>query len=318
MATQFQDELDDLPVTKTAPAKATAATLEEDDDPKAAMKKTTTATATATAAAPAGDDEDLAVDFGDRELMKKTGLLERLRPEKGKVVRFAMLTDFVKAQMAYTHYIDKKGTYRCMVDKLKRTPPTKCFTCGLVAVDDKAKGLVKACKCPTPVFGDPEAEGFCCKKLKEASERQFVALVVYYKNAGTEDGGLEKGVPLDWEIRYVQLTSANFRSISRLIEEEVIDPSGQTRPGTVNDMDIVMSHADKAFGYDFHKKAARPRFRQNPELLAEVKEKIKPYLDGAKLKNRLGRTVTDLEFKALLSSLAAGSEDAKLGDVESL
>jgi hypothetical protein len=316
MATQFQDELDDLPVTKAAAAPVkSAATMEEEDDPKASMKKTS---ASASAAPAAGDDEDLTVEFGDRELMKKTGLLERLRPEKGKVVRFALLTDFVKAQMAFTHYIDKKGTYRCMVDKLKRTPIHKCFTCGKVAIDDPQKGFKKECVCPTSIFGDPDAEGFCCKKLKEASERQFVALAVYYKNAGTEDGGLEKGVALDWEIRYVQLTQANFRAISRLIEEEVVDPSGQTRPGTVNDMDIVMSHADKAFGYEFHKKAPRPRFRQNPELLAEVKEKLKPYLDGVKLKNRLGRTVTDLEFKALLSSLAAGSEDAKLGDVESL
>ena len=293
---QFTDELDDLPVTKpvaaaatataAAPAAKNAATLEEDD------AKPSKKPAAATAAAASTEEDDLTVDFGDRELMKKTGLLERLRPEKGKVVRFAMLTDFVKARMAFTHFIDKKGTYRCLADKIRRTKVEQ--------------------------GGNPDAEGYCCKKLKEDAERLFVALVVFYKNANTEDGGLEKGQPLDWELRYVQLTHSNFRGISRLIEEEVVDPSGATRPGTVNDMDIVMSHADKAFGYEFHKKAARPRFRSNPELLAEVKEKLKPFLDGTKLEARLGKTVTELEMKALISGLAAGAEDAKLGDVESL
>src|SRR5262249_15495079 len=153
--------------------------------------------------AAAAEDDDLTVDFGDRELMKKTGLLERLRPEKGKVVRFAMLTDFVKARMAYTHFIDKKGTYRCLADKIRRTKPD--------------------------AGGQPDAEGYCCKKLKEDAERLFVALVLFYKNANSEDGGLEKGQPIDWELRYVQLTHANFRAISRLIKEEVVDKDGSTR-----------------------------------------------------------------------------------------
>ena len=131
----FKDELDDLPVTPKATATPAAAatsavktiTVEDEDDGKAAIVKT--------AKSGADDVEDLSVDFGDRELMKKTGLLERLRPEKGKAVRFAMLTDFIKARSAFTHFIDKKGTFRCLVDKLKRTK--------------KDAG------------GDPEAEGYC-------------------------------------------------------------------------------------------------------------------------------------------------------------
>jgi hypothetical protein len=316
----FKDELDDLPVTTAAATAATAAapatapapaaksaiTVEDDDDPKA-VKKT----------AAAEELEDLTVDFGDRELMKKTGMLERIRPEKGKAVRFALLTDFVKARMSWTHFIDKKGSYRCLGDKIRRTPQFKCVTCGGVVVTSETRPT-KTCKCTTPFPGDPEFPAYCCKKLKEDPERTFVALVVYYKNANPEDGGYEKGTPIQWEIRYVQLTAPNYRSISRLIEEEVVDPSGQTRPGTAVDMDIVMIHADKAFGYEFHKKAARPKFRQNPELFAEVVEKLKPFLDGVKLDGRLGRKVTDLEMKALIASLGPGAEDAKLGDVESL
>jgi hypothetical protein len=275
----FKDELDDLPATKVTTSKTVAV---EDDDEKASMK----------AKVSSEEIEDLSVDFGDRELMKQTGLLERLRPEKGKAVRFAFLTDFVKAKSAFTHFIDKKGTFRCLEDKKKRTP--------------KDKG------------GDPDAQGYCCKKLGEDAERMFVALVFYYKNAEPTEGGLEKGSPIDWEIRYVQLSRANFISCSRLIKEEITLPDGKTREGTINDMDIVMMHTNKAFGYEFHEKAARPRWRQAAQLVEEVTEKLKPFMDGVKLDTRLGRKVTELEMKALVASLGPGAEDARLGDVEKL
>lgn len=286
----FKDELDDLPVAKPAaaegevvatatpaaatPAAATTVTVEDDDD-KAGMKP-------AKAAASEEEIEDLSVDFGDKELMKRGDGLERLRPEKGKAVRFAILGEFLKARMAYTHFIDKKGTYRCLVDKIKRMA--------------KDKG------------GNPDASGYCCNKLKEASEPTICVLVVHYKNADPIEGGYEKGAIIDWDIKYVQLTKSNFQAISRLPEEEQ----------SVNDIDVVMMHANRAFGYEFHKKSSKPRWKANPALIEEVKEKIKPYLDGKKIDGKLGRKVTDLEMKALISSLAAGSEDAKLGDVESL
>lgn len=304
MATQFKDELDDLPVTGQAAATPAAAkpALEDEEDPKAALA------ATKKPVAAAGEDEeDLSVDFGDKQLMTRGDGLERVRPEKGKAVRFAILGEFVKARMAFTHFIDKKGTYRCLVDKIKRTPNFKCVTCGGIAVVTKEQPTI-TCKCPTPVIGDPNAEGYCCKKIKEGSEPTVVALVLFYKNADPESGRYEKGAILDWDIRYVQLTKSNFQAISRLPEEDQ----------TVNDIDVVMTHANRAFGYEFHKIASKARWKMNAELVAEVKERVKPYLDGKKLDNRLGRKVTDLEMKALISSLTAGAEDAKLGDVESL
>jgi hypothetical protein len=284
----FKDELDDLPATATvatpaatpaaqaaAPAVSKPVVVEDEDDDKAALvggKK----------AAAADEQEDLSVDFGDKTLMTRGDGLDRVRPEKGKAVRFAILGEFIKARMAYTHFIDKKGTYRCLADKIKRAK--------------KEAG------------GDPNAEGYCCVKLKEASEPTIVALVLFYKNADPESGRYEKGAVLDWEVRYVQLTKANFQAISRLPEEDQ----------TVNDIDVVMTHANRAFGYEFQKIASKARWKVNPELVAEVTEKAKPYLDGKKLDGKLGRKVTDLEMKALISSLSAGAEDAKLGDVESL
>jgi hypothetical protein len=270
----FKDELDDLPSTPKAAAAATTTVTVEDDDDKAGMKP---------AASTASEEiEDLAVEFGDKELMKRGDGLDRVRPEKGKAVRFALLTEFVKAQMAYTHFIDKKGTYRCLADKERRTP--------------RDKG------------GNPDATGYCCKKIGEPSEPLIVALVVFYTNADPKEGGYEKGAPIDWTIGYVQLTKANFQAISRLPEEEQ----------AVSDIDIVMMHANRAFGYEFHKKSSKPRWKANPELIAEVKEKLKPLLDGKKLGMRLGRKVSELEMKALIASIGPGAEDAKLGDVESL
>ena len=274
----FKDELDDLPSTPKAAASATTTVTVEDDDEKAGMKPAATAASE--------DIEDLAVEFGDKELMKRGDGLDRVRPEKGKAVRFALLTEFVKAQMAYTHFIDKKGTYRCLVDKERRTP--------------REKG------------GNPDASGYCCRKMGEPSEPLIVALVVFYTNADPIEGGYAKVdgkyPPIDWSIGYVQLTKANFQAISRLPEEEQ----------AVSDIDIVMMHANRAFGYDFHKKSSKPRWKANPELIAEVKEKLKPLLDGKKLGMRLGRKVSELEMKALIASIGPGAEDAKLGDVESL
>jgi hypothetical protein len=271
----FKDELDDLPVSTPAAAKPTRVAVEEDDD-KSLVK------AAKTTVAVEEEIEDLSVDFGDKQLMLRGDGLERLRPEKGKAVRFAILGEFLKARMAYTHFIDKKGTYRCLVDKIKRTP--------------KDKG------------GNPDAAGYCCKKLQADSEPTIAVLVVHYKNAESTEGGYEKGATIEWDIKYVQLSKANFQSISRLPEEEQ----------TVNDIDIVMMHTNKAFGYEFHKKSSKPRWKANPALVEEVKEKVKPYLDGKKIDSKLGRKVNELEMKALISSLGAGSDDAKLGDVESL
>jgi hypothetical protein len=298
MATAFKDELDDLPSTPKA-ATATAKVTVEDDDDKAGMKPAS--------AAASEEVEDLAVDFGDKELMKRGDGLDRVRPEKGKAVRFALLTEFLKAQMAYTHFIDKKGTYRCLVDKIRRTSPKKCVSCsGVVIVDELHP--TKTCKCATPLLGNPDATGYCCKKLGESSEPTIVALVVHYTNADPKEGGYEKGASIDWAIGYVQLTKANFQAISRLPEEEQ----------AVHNIDVVMMHANRAFGYEFHKKSSRPRWKANPELMAEVKERLKPLLDGKKVGMRLGRKVSELEMKALIASLGPGAEDAKLGDVENL
>ena len=290
---EFKDELDNLPdlpkgeqpsqeasAAATAPAQtatpsaaAKTYTVADDEDEKADMKKGSTSPA----------DEDLGVDFGDSELMKRGDGLDRVRPsEKGKRVRFAILGQFIKAQMSYTHYIEKKGTFRCLVDATKRL--------------HRDKG------------GDPNAQGYCCLKLREDSEPTIVCLVLHYTNADPVTGKYEPGTPIEWDIKYVQLTKANYQAIYALTQEDDKD---------VYSIDIVMQHSNRAFGYEFGR-MSKCKWQQNPEFAAEVAERVKPFLDGKKLRKKLGKPVTDLEMKAVIASLQQGSEDAQLGNIENL
>jgi len=95
-------------------------------------------------------------------------------------------------------------------------------------------------------------------------------LVVHYLNADRQTGKLPKGAMPQIEIKYVQLSISNFRSISRLIEEEVTLPDETTRPGTASDMDVLMYRNDRAFGFEFSKIASQPRWKQYPEIVAAV------------------------------------------------
>lgn len=184
MANKFEDdELDALPTTNTTAPEATdaptteaeAAVDEETPAPKAAAKKTA-----------AVDEDDLDVDFGDQKVMAKGDGLNRIRAEKGKVVRFALLP-FLKAKKANSHFVeakDKKGTFRCL-------KPTK-------------EGEIP----------------YCCAKLEEEGMLHVVSLAVLYTNADPKTGKYLAGAPIEWEVGYVDLSRSNYRSVSNLAPEE--------------------------------------------------------------------------------------------------
>jgi hypothetical protein len=153
----------------------TAAPEEEDDDASTGKGKNT--------AKQNVDDYD--VSFGDEKLMSKSDGLDILRPEKGRTVRFALLTNYIPAKRAFNHYIEKKGTYHCL---------------------------------------SPEAkDGVCCQKLGE-SQPQIVALVLHYTNANSKTGRYEKVdgqfPPIEWGIQYIRMSRSAFRRISALVEED--------------------------------------------------------------------------------------------------
>ena len=167
MAKHFEDE-DELP--KKTPGKKGSVSLEDEDED--AAKKGTTAIVVS-------EDDDC--EFGDTKLMRKTDGLDRVRPAKGDAVRFAILPGF-KPKKAMNHYIDKKGTYRCLTSE--------------------------------------EGEGICCKQLG-AADLHIAALVVHYTNANTKTGKYSPDqTDTEFEIKYVYLSRTNFADISALVQED--------------------------------------------------------------------------------------------------
>src|SRR5579863_519497 len=235
-------------------------------------------------ATAAADEDDLDVDFGDEKLATRPNMLNRCRPsEKGRAVRFALLP-FIKPKSAKNHFVDLPG-----------------------------KKLTARCLTPN---NSPDA-GYCCAKLGEDGELHVAALVVRYTNADTKTGGYEKGAVIEWEIQYVDLTRSNYRAVSHLIDELVEDNPNIS----VYDIDIVMQHdPDRAFGYQFKRIAQKARWKQNPQLVEEVKQAAEKFTkdDGKILKGRLGKKLTLQEWKALLAGQSAGAEEARLDDVEDL
>lgn len=200
---QFVDDLEDLKPTTaaTAPAPAPTSPIPAQSGPTPApapapTQPTRTASAEddeedapapgtkAPAAKQTSDDYD--VSFGDEKLMSRSDGLDILRPEKGKTVRFALLSNYLKAKRAFVHYIEKKGTYHCL--------------------DSEKNGQV------------------CCTKLGN-SQPQIVVLVLHYTNVNPKTGRYDKDAngqypPIQWEIKFVRLSRSAFRRISSLAEED--------------------------------------------------------------------------------------------------
>ncbi len=271
------------PQAQTATATAPAKQVEDDLDEPAPKTATGGSHGHAGKGTTAADEEDLDVDFGDEKLATRPNMLNRCRPDKGKAVRFALLP-FIKPKSAKNHFVElpgKKLTVRCL------TPNNS-----------------------------PDA-GYCCAKMGEDGELHVAALVIRYLNANDKTGRYEKGATMEWEVQYVDLTRSNYRAVSHLIDEVIEDNPNIT----VYDIDIVMQHdPDRAFGYKFSRISQKARWTQNPQLVEEVKLAAEKFVkdDGKILKGRLGKKMSLQEWKALLSGVAAGAEEAKLDDIEDL
>ena len=207
--------------------------------------------------------EDDDCEFGDQKLMYRGDGLDRLRPDKGSAVRFAILP-FIKPKKAVNHYIDKKGTYRCTSTE--------------------------------------EGEGLCCKALNgddnSKAQLHIVAVVVHYTNANSKSGKYAKEVAdTEYEIKFVNLSRANFSDISALVQEDE----------TVDGFDIVMTHRENGIGYKVSRASSEARWRKKG-LTAEIQEACAKFEDGTLLTKKLGKRLTPIEWKALLSTLG-GEED---------
>jgi hypothetical protein len=277
MANKFvDDELDELPTTKTTAPVTTDATTAVTEEVEAPAPKATKASA-----AVDEDEENLDVDFGDQKIMAKGDGLNRIRADKNKVVRFALLP-FIKPKSATSHFVEakeKKGTFRCL-------KPTK-------------EGEIP----------------FCCAKLKEEGMLHVVSLAVLYTNAEDKTGKYSKDKngnypPVEWEVGYVDLSRSNYRSVSNLAPED----------STPYDIDLVMSKKDNGIGYEFVLAATKAKWKLNPDMAVEIEAAAQKFINdgGKKLISKLGRTLNKIEWQALLSNQAASGKEASLDDIEGI
>jgi hypothetical protein len=280
--------------TAAAPAKVATAAIgeavgEEVDTPSTAPVK--------------GDVED--VEFGDEELMKETGL-RKLLPPKGTTdkVRASIIGDAlgnpilvnVKPKKGYSHWIKGKGTFACH------------------SVRDKHGNIVE--------------EAICCTDCKEPAELSVACLAVHYTNVPKdgkyvivkgEDGKARYKDPVAFDIKWVKLSRQGFQTLSGLPPEELARSWSNENP-TVYDIDFTFAwkNAESGGGYNYAY-AGKARWRSDPKVQAEVFEAIKPYLDGKRLKAKLGKQTTLLELKAALSGASGDTtEEAELGNIDNL
>jgi hypothetical protein len=134
-----------------------------------------------------------------------------------------------------------------------------------------------------------------------------VSLVISYTNADPTTGKYEKDSKVEFAIEFVRLSQFNMRQIKKLPDEDK----------TPFDIDLVMTHADRAFGYEFNRKANSPRWKSDPATEAAVKAAVSRFLDGKALRSKLGTKHNEIEWKTLLSGKKVGT-DSKIENVEEL
>jgi hypothetical protein len=161
---QFQeDELDDVK-PQTAPSSA---------------KTQNKAAAPAPAPTPIADED---ADFGDEGYMKSDDFLTVIKPDKGKVIRFAFVPGF-KLKHSRVHYLEGTGSFRCISPK------------------------------------DGSTKEICCERGGNAKDR-FVGLVFVYTNADTVSGKLPTGVIPEVAVQAVRLSRSNYREITNQPDED--------------------------------------------------------------------------------------------------
>lgn len=288
MQTFEDDELNDVKPATATKANAAAAAQPAQSQPKqqqaAATEDFEDESKPATAAKADEDNSDIHdTDFDDEKVYSRPGVINRVRPDKGKAVRIAFIKS-VKMKSAKSHFVEvgsgkdaKKGTYRCLI----------------------------------PVGDD--TRGYCCTKLDEDSDIHIAALVLKYTNADATTGKYSKNAdgsvpPIEWELGYVDLSGFNMKQIKKLPDEDQ----------TPYDIDIIMTHAEgRAFGYEFNRASNKARWLQNPELVKEVEAAADRFRDGKTLIAKLGKKLNPIEWKALLSGVS-GAEEAKLENMDEL
>jgi len=285
-ANQFKDELSDL-VPNATPAK----TAHTNDDIPTTPPATGGNPPAAAAANAAASNEIVGeeVEWGDQEMMKKGDGMDRIRPapKSDKAVRFALLDLPIPPGASKKYWVRAVRTH------------------WVLRTDGTGKKDQYIC------LATPEGQGICCTKLAEDGRYHVIAPAVEYTNADPKSGVYPKGYtgPIEVKVGFVDLSRANFRSLSTLPEEGT----------SIYDYDFVMAlNGNK---YEFGVKSRKPRWRLNADAAAAVQEAVKKMFlidNGQKLFKRLGKPISLIQWKALLSGAAPTAKEATLNDVEDL
>jgi hypothetical protein len=259
------------PVAVVAPEPVAASDDEDESDPAPAAK--------ASAKSTKSSSEEFDVEFGDEKLMEDEGGLKvPLRPDTGKTVRFALLTDYVPAKRAFNHYIDKKGTFICL------SPEDKSEVC-------------------------------CTGEGQKESQPQIVALVLHYTNADPKTGQYKKdkdGVvpPTEWEIRFSRLSRSAFKRISKMTEED-------GKPTDIDITMCHKSDGGIGYEYNRTNLARwKKNPALVKEVEAALQPFIKD--GGKKLISRLGRKISKTEWRILLAGSKPASDASNLEDISDI
>jgi hypothetical protein len=147
-----------------------------------------------------------------------------------------------------------------------------------------------------------ETSAWCCTKLREEGRYRVVALGLCYTNANPKNGGYAKPPdgsipPITWSIGYLDLSPSNYGAISQLPEDDA----------SPYDYDYSMSMANNRYEFRIKSKAL---WKAIPGVYKAVEEAARRYVadGGAKLGRKLGKTLSLVEWKALLSGTPSASE----------
>lgn len=223
---------------------------------------------TATPKPPIIDEDD--ADFGNEDDYRRPGELDILKvQDKNTFARFSILPNPATGKAFM-----KKG----YVHYVQGKGYARC----LGKRDKKGQ-----------IIGD---KPFCCKG-KEADSR-YVVLVVQYLSVNNRDGKFVQGQPVTFEIKALCLSRVGYKEISTLPEEEQ----------KVTDLDITATPNENGKGLKFNRISSKASWKRQEALMNAVNEAIKPFLDGAELQRKVGKSINAAEMRVHLG-VSTGVED---------
>src|ERR1039457_5784567 len=102
--------------------------------------------------------------------------------------------------------------------------------------------------------------GDCCMGLNQISGVHVVAPIVRYLNADLSTGKMEWGVPVEWELAYLDMNYTDYRFIERLPDDD----------RTPHDLDIILVDAPSEGEPKYYRISPKSRWTLDPQVQTDV------------------------------------------------